>query len=155
MCGRQTGYFLRFFFPLISKYLFILIKRKKPIPTPPMCPLLQLLQVFKGRNLRCLMSQLRGSSKPSPPGCVPGVPGASVPIWKRQVQNQVMCSCQEHPKSPRKAAAQPLGQQMQCWWRTWMCLERHVVSPGHCSQNRGLATAKGQGHDSRAHHPGH
>lgn len=90
------------------------------------------------------MSQLRGSSEPTPPGCVLGVPGASVQVWKRQVQNQVMCSCQEHPKSPREAAAQPLGQQTQ-WWRTWMCLEKHIVSPGHCSQNWGLCHSSGMG----------
>lgn len=155
---RKTNrVFLNFFFPLISKFLFILIKRKKkPIPTPPMCSLLQLLQAFKGRKLRCLMSQLRGSSEPSPPGCVPGVPGTAVQIWKRQVQNQVMCSCQEHLKSPRKAAAQPHSQQMKCWWRTWMCLERHIVSPGHCSQNWGLCHCLGMGtRQQRAHHPGH
>lgn len=57
------------------------------------------------------------------------MPGAVLQMWERQVQNLVMCSCQEHPKSPRKAAAQPLGQQMQRW-RTWTRPEMHVASPG-------------------------
>lgn len=52
-CGRQTvGFFLKvFFFPLISKFLLILVKRKNT-STPAACPLLQLLQAFKGRKLR-------------------------------------------------------------------------------------------------------
>lgn len=79
------------FSPLISKFLFILIKRKKKktkhphtpyVPTAPAAASVQRQKVE-----RCLMSQLRGSSEPTPAGCVPGVPGASVQIRKRQVQN--------------------------------------------------------------------
>lgn len=49
---KQFGFFFKFFFfPLISKFLLILFKRKNT-PMPPTCPLLQLLQAFKGRKLR-------------------------------------------------------------------------------------------------------
>lgn len=105
---EDIGFLNFFFFPLISKFLLTLIKRKNHpcapyVPTAPTAASIQRQEVE-----RCLMSWLRGSSKSNPPGHVLGgfgVPGATLEMWERAVQNLVMCSYQEHWKSTRPSTS--------------------------------------------------
>lgn len=141
---RKTNFF---FFPLISKFLLTLIKRKKKnTPVPPMCPPLPLLQAFKGRKLRDVSRPGLGAALHPPHGTHQGFLGCQAHAvqmprgrrGERQVRNLVTRSCQEHSKSPRKATAQPFGQQTPCW-RMWMCPEMHFCVPRASQPEFGFA----------------
>lgn len=148
-CGRQTCYFLQVFLPLISKFLLILTKRKPtPCPYVPIAPAAASVQRQRVEEMFNVWAE--GQLQNTPPGHVPGgfgVPDAVLRMWERQERSLVMCSCQEHPKSPREAAAQPLGQQTQ-GWRTWMCSKRHIPM-GIAGRIRACARAQWWGHDRR------